>query len=167
MEQTVNGMEAVAPKEISEEQKEKSYTNIHKLMESTDCIVQFELMRYVYNTIIRRLKKLGDYKDCPALVQQYTKMRDDFLKKGKEEIYQNTLALKNAYSKPDDFQWIRKEASRIPGYKDADDIVVWCDEEFGKAQKQEQQRAVVKITVGVIVLLAVVLLFVFQIMPML
>ena len=65
MDQAMNELDAIGAsgnggqKVFTEEQKARKYANIHKLMESTGCIIQYELKLYIYETIIKRLSKLG------------------------------------------------------------------------------------------------------------
>lgn len=106
MSQTVNGAGQVVANELSDEEKEKIYKEVQQLMESTRCIVQYELMLYIYNVIIKRLKSLGEYKDSLALVKEYSQKRRKLKKTGQEEIYQNMLKKKEAVSQAEDLQWV-------------------------------------------------------------
>ena len=126
MSQTVNGAGQVVANELSDEEKEKIYKEVQQLMESTRCIVQYELMLYIYNVIIKRLKSLGEYKDSLALVKEYSQKRRKLKKTGQEEIYQNMLKKKEAVSQAEDLQWVLKEADRIPDYKDTEEVRPLC-----------------------------------------
>ena len=58
---------------VDESEKEESYLQVQKLIKSMSCIVQYELMLYIYRVIIKRLKALGDYKDSEDLLKECTK----------------------------------------------------------------------------------------------
>lgn len=157
MSQTVNGAGQVVANELSDEEKEKIYKEVQQLMESTRCIVQYELMLYIYNVIIKRLKSLGEYKDSLALVKEYSQKRRKLKKTGQEEIYQNMLKKKEAVSQAEDLQWVLKEADRIPGYKDTEEVRAWCEQEMERMDKQEQRRATIRLLIIVVVLVLVVI----------
>lgn len=157
MDQTIN--ETEKKQEWNNPQKEKSYLNVMKLIESTGCIVQYELMVYVYDTIIKRLKRLGEYKDSVELLEQYQKERQEYVEKGTEEIYQSMLEKKAQVTNADDIQWVLKEANRIPDYKDVQNVINWCDNTFAAMQKKEQIHATVKISILVVVIVALVIIF--------
>ncbi|CDE47197.1 unknown [Clostridium sp. CAG:411] len=157
MSQTVNGAGQVVANELSDEEKEKIYKEVQQLMESTRCIVQYELMLYIYNVIIKRLKSLGEYKDSLALVKEYSQKRRKLKKTGQEEIYQNMLKKKEAVSQAEDLQWVLKEADRIPDYKDTEEVRAWCEQEMERMDKQEQRRATIRLLIIVVVLVLVVI----------
>lgn len=157
MSQTVNGAGQVVANELSDEEKEKIYKEVQQLMESTRCIVQYELMLYIYNVIIKRLKSLGEYKDSLALVKEYSQKRRKLKKTGQEEIYQNMLKKKEAVSQAEDLQWVLKEADRIPDYKDTEEVRAWCEQETERMDKQEQRRATIRLLIIVVVLVLVVI----------
>lgn len=157
MSQTVNGAGQVVANELSDEEKEKIYKEVQQLMESTRCIVQYELMLYIYNVIIKRLKSLGEYKDSLALVKEYSQKRRKLKKTGQEEIYQNMLKKKEAVSQAEDLQWVLKEADRIPGYKDTEEVRAWCEQEMERMDKREQRRATIRLLIIVVVLVLVVI----------
>lgn len=157
MSQTVNGAGQVVVNELSDEEKEKIYKEVQQLMESTRCIVQYELMLYIYNVIIKRLKSLGEYKDSLALVKEYSQKRRKLKKTGQEEIYQSMLKKKEAVSQAEDLQWVLKEADRIPGYKDTEEVRAWCEQEMERMDKREQRRATIRLLIIVVVLVFVVI----------
>lgn len=157
MSQTVNGAGQVVANELSDEEKEKIYKEVQQLMESTRCIVQYELMLYIYNVIIKRLKSLGEYKDSLALVKEYSQKRRKLKKTGQEEIYQSMLKKKEAVSQAEDLQWVLKEADRIPGYKDTEEVRAWCEQEMERMDKREQRRATIRLLIIVVVLVFVVI----------
>ena len=126
-------------------------------MESTRCIVQYELMLYIYNVIIKRLKSLGEYKDSLALVKEYSQKRRKLKKTGQEEIYQSMLKKKEAVSQAEDLQWVLKEADRIPDYKDTEEVRAWCEQEMERMDKREQRRATIRLLIIVVVLVLVVI----------
>ncbi len=157
MSQTVNGAEQVVANELSDEEKEKIYMEVQQLMKSTQCIMQYELMLYIYNVILKRLKSLGEYKDSLALVKEYSQKRRQLKKTGQEEIYQSMLKKKEAVSQAEDLQWVLKEADRIPGYKDTEEVRAWCEEEMERMDKREQRRATIRLIIIVVVLVLVVI----------
>lgn len=162
MEQIINGANTGEPmetpvKEITSVQKEKRYNNIQKLIKSTRCIVQLELKLYVYDMIIKRLTRLGDYRDCVELVEKYSKIREKTEWEGKEEIYQHMLTLQENVTKAEDIQWVRKEAERIPDYKDTQEVLQWCDRKFAEMEKQEQNKAIVRLTIFIILLIVFII----------
>ena len=157
MSQTVNGAGQVVANELSDEEKEKIYKEVQQLMESTRCIVQYELMLYIYNVTIKRLKSLGEYKDSLALVKEYSQKRRKLKKTGQEEIYQSMLKKKEAVSQAEDLQWVLKEADRIPGYKDTEEVRAWCEQEMERMDKREQRRATIRLLIIVVVLVLVVI----------
>ncbi len=160
MDQAMNELDAIGAsgnggqKVFTEEQKARKYANIHKLMESTGCIIQYELKLYIYETIIKRLSKLGDYKDCLQLRAQYSKMVEDLKTEGQEKIYQDMCRKKEAVKSAEDIQWVLKEAKRIPDYKDTEDIVEWCDATYAQFEKKEQKSAMIRLVILVVVLVA-------------
>lgn len=156
MDQTLSETGNRPNKKLSDSQKEKSYANVMKLIESTGCILQYELMVYVYNVIIRRLKRLGEYKNSVELLEEYTALRKDYVKKGTEEIYQNMLEKKAQVTKAEDIQWVLKEAKRIPDYKDVQEVIAWCEDTFASMQKKEQVRATIRLAIIAVIIVALV-----------
>lgn len=161
MDQVINSEVSVKEEqlpELTEAQKEKRYGNIERLRNSTGCILQYELRLHVYQTIIKRLKKLGDYKDAPQLIEQYQKMIEELQVQGQEEIYQGMLQRKAAVKKADDIQWVLKEANRIPDYKDSKEVVAWCEAEFARQEKIEQQKATIRLIILLVVIAVIAVL---------
>lgn len=140
-------------KELSEKSKQKLYAKTKKLMDSSRCIQQYELYVYIYKVIIRRLRRLNGYLDSAELLEEYKERLRKLKVEGKEEIYQNMLQLKEQVRRAEDIQWVRKEAARIPGYKDVDEVSAWCEEVLKKMEKQERFYS----TIRIIILLAIVL----------
>ncbi len=159
MDQTISETGKRRKKVLSDSQKEKSYGNVMKLIESTGCILQYELMVYVYDVIIKRLKRLGEYKDSVELLEQYTTKRQEYVEKGTEQIYQSMLEKKTKVTKAEDIQWVLKEANRIPDYKDVQEVIAWCDDTFASMQKKEQVRATIRISVLAVVIVALIIVF--------
>ena len=142
---------------MDESEKEESYLQVQQLIKSMSCIVQYELMLYIYRVIIKRLKALGDYKDSEDLLKEYTKKIAKLKKTGKEEIYQNMIKKKNAVSQAEDLQWVLKEADRIPGYKDTEEVRLWCEAEMEVMNKKEQKFAVIRLIIIIAVLFVIAL----------
>lgn len=140
-------------KELSEKAKQKLYGKTKKLIESTRCIQQYELYVYIYKVIIRKLRRLNGYLDSAELLEEYRERLRKLKIEGKEEIYQNMLQLKEQVHRAEDIQWVRKEAARIRGYKDADEVDAWCEDLLKKMEKQERVYS----TIRIIILLAIVI----------
>lgn len=157
MDQTLSGNGKRRKRVLSDSQKEKSYANVIKLIESTGCILQYELMVYAYDIIIQRLKRLGEYKNSLELLNEYTTIRQEYVEKGTEEIYQNMLEKKSKVTKAEDIQWVLKEANRIPDYKNVQEVIDWCEETFAAMQKKEQVRATVRIVILAVIIVALVI----------
>lgn len=142
---------------LTDEEKEKIYKRIKKLEKSTKCIERYELYIFVYKTIIQKAKKIHGYKDADASCEKYEKELQKLTEKCQEEIYQKAIALKENVKKAEDLQWIRKEASRIPGYKDIEEIKKWCDTVQDGMEKREKRNAWIRICIIVIVVSFLVL----------
>lgn len=143
-------------KELSEKAKKRLYDKTKKLMESIKCIEQYELYLYIYRVIIRRLRKLNGYLDSDELLKEYRERLAKVKKDGQEAIYQNAIRLKEHVQCAQDIQWVRKEIARIPGYKDVDEIGVWCDNLMKKMEKQEQVYSTIRIGVFLAILVVAV-----------
>lgn len=144
-------------KEMSEAAKKKLYDKTKKLMDSTGCIKQYELYLYIYKVIIRRLRKLNGYLDSADLLKEYKERLKKLKENGREEIYQNALRLKEQVQHAQDIQWVRKEIARIPGYKDVDEISVWCDDLMKKMEKQEQVYSTMRIMIFLTIVVVAVI----------
>ena len=144
-------------KEMSEAAKKKLYDKTKKLMDSTGCIKQYELYLYIYKVIIRRLRKLNGYLDSADLLKEYKERLKKVKENGREEIYQNALRLKEQVQHAQDIQWVRKEIARIPGYKDVDEISVWCDDLMKKMEKQEQVYSTMRIMIFLTIVVVAVI----------
>lgn len=143
--------ERVAKKVQSEEVKEKMYQRILELDKSVACIEQYELFVFVYNEIIQKAKKLGEYKDADDYRKKYEKQLETLQIESREKIYQHALELKDNAKKAEDLQWIRKEIHRIPGYKDVDAIGEWCDSMQDNMEKREKRNAWIRLFVIILV----------------
>ena len=126
-------------------------------MDSTGCIKQYELYLYIYKVIIRRLRKLNGYLDSADLLKEYKERLKKLKENGREEIYQNALRLKEQVQHAQDIQWVRKEIARIPGYKDVDEISVWCDDLMKKMEKQEQVYSTMRIMIFLTIVVVAVI----------
>lgn len=157
MDQTLSRTGKRPKRVLNDSQKEKSYANVMKLIESTGCILQYELMVYAYDIIIQRLKRLGEYKNSLELLNEYTTLRQEYVEKGTEEIYQVMLEKKANVTKAEDIQWVLKEANRIPDYKDVQEVIAWCEKTFASMQKKEQVRATIRIAVLAVIIIALVI----------
>lgn len=156
MDQTISNAGRKSARPLTEVKKERRYAKIQELIDSLDCIVQYELKLYMYDKIIVRLEIIEDYKDCSQLLEQYTKIRQKHIEQGTEAIYQDMLQKKAQVTQAEDIQWVRKEAGRIPGYKDVDEVLSWCDETFQCMEKQEQKKAVVRAGICIVLLVAAI-----------
>lgn len=156
MDQTMSNAGSKPVRPLTEAKKEKRYVKVQELIDSLDCIVQYELKLYVYDKILARLATIKDYKDSSRLMEQYTKIRQEHMEQGKEVIYQDMLQKKAQVTKAEDIQWVRKEAQRIPGYKDVDDVLAWCDNTFQLMEKQEQKKAIVRTGITIVLLVAAI-----------
>lgn len=157
MDQTISNAGSKPVRPLTEARKEKRYVKVQELIDSLDCIVQYELKLYIYDKILTRLQIIKDYKDSSQLVEQYTKIRQKHIEQGTEVIYQDMLQKKAQVTKAEDIQWVRKEAQRIPGYKDVDEVLAWCDNTFQLMEKQEQKKAIVR--AGMVIVLFVAAIF--------
>ena len=156
MDQTISNAGSKPVRQLTEARKEKRYVKVQELIDSLDCIVQYELKLYIYDKILTRLQIIKDYKDSSQLVEQYTKIRQKHIEQGTEAIYQDMLQKKAQVTKAEDIQWVRKEAQRIPGYKDVDEVLAWCDDTFQLMEKQEQKKAIVRTGIAIVLLLVVI-----------
>lgn len=156
MDQTISNAGSKPVRPLTEARKEKRYVKVQELIDSLDCIVQYELKLYIYDKILTRLQIIKDYKDSSQLVEQYTKIRQKHIEQGTEVIYQDMLQKKAQVTKAEDIQWVRKEAQRIPGYKDVDEVLAWCDDTFQLMEKQEQKKAIVRTGIAIVLLLVVI-----------
>ena len=157
MDQTISETGKRRKRVLSDSQKEKSYVNVMKLIDSTGCIMQYELMVNVYDIIIQRLKRLGEYKNSAELLKRYTTERGQYVNEGTEKIYQSMLEKKSQVTKAEDIQWVLKEANRIPDYKDVQDVIAWCDNTFASMQKKEQVRATIRISILAVIIVCLVI----------
>ena len=156
MDQTISNAGSKPVRPLTEARKEKRYVKVQELIDSLDCIVQYELKLYIYDKLLARLETIKDYKDSSQLVEQYTKIRQKHIEQGTEVIYQDMLQKKAQVTKAEDIQWVRKEAQRIPGYKDVDEVLAWCDDTFQLMEKQEQKKAIVRTGIAIVLLLVVI-----------
>ena len=156
MDQTISNAGSKPVRPLTEARKEKRYVKVQELIDSLDCIVQYELKLYIYDKILTRLETIKDYKDSSQLVEQYTKIRQKHIEQGTEVIYQDMLQKKAQVTKAEDIQWVRKEAQRIPGYKDVDEVLAWCDDTFQLMEKQEQKKAIVRAGITIVLLVAAI-----------
>ena len=99
---------------------------------------------------------IKDYLDSADLLKEYKERLKKLKENGREEIYQNALRLKEQVQHAQDIQWVRKEIARIPGYKDVDEIGVWCDNLMKKMEKQEQVYSTIRIGVFLAILVVAV-----------
>ena len=155
MEQTAQESQ---PKALSEEAKERRYVKVKKILDSMGCIEQYELRIHVYQVVLRRLSRILDYKDCKERYNECKAQLEQYREDGKEEIYQNMLKKKEAAVTVDDIHFVVKEAERIVGYKDADEIVIWAKNAKAEIYKKEKIQGIIRfgIFIGII---AVVLLY--------
>lgn len=156
MDQTISNAGSKPVRPLTEARKEKRYVKVQELIDSLECIVQYELKLYIYDKILTRLQIIKDYKDSSQLVEQYTKIRQKHIEQGTEVIYQDMLQKKAQVTKAEDIQWVRKEAQRIPGYKDVDEVLAWCDDTFQLMEKQEQKKAIVRAGIAIVLLLVAI-----------
>ena len=156
MDQTISNAGSKPVRQLTEARKEKRYVKVQELIDSLDCIVQYELKLYIYDKILTRLQIIKDYKDSSQLVEQYTKIRQKHIEQGTEAIYQDMLQKKAQVTKAEDIQWVRKEAQRIPGYKDVDEVLAWCEDTFQLMEKKEQKKAIVRAGITIVLLVAVI-----------
>lgn len=156
MENVVKTENKKVKREMSEAAKKKLYDKTKKLIDSTRCIEQYELYVYIYRVIIRRMRKLNGYLDSNELMEEYKVRLRKIKKDGQEKIYQNALRLQKQVQRAEDIQWVRKEIARIPGYKDVDEIGVWCDNLMRKMEKQEQVYSTIRIIIFLAVVIAAV-----------
>lgn len=158
MDQTTLEREPKPVKELPLEKKEAYYARIQDVIDGISTIKQYELKLHVYRTIIKRLRRLGDYKDSKQLIVTYKKLINDCKQDGQEEIYLHIVKMKEEYKTMDDLYWISKEAERITGYKDVDQILAWCEQEKESIQKSQQKRAIIRLigsVVGIVVIVIV------------
>lgn len=144
-------------KEMSEESKKVFYDKTKSIMESTRCIEQYELYTYIYKLIIRRLRKLDGYLDSNELLEEYEARLEKHQIEGKEKIYQHLLELKNQVQRAEDIQWVRKEAKRIPDYKDVEEINAWCDDVVCTMEKKEQIASFIRLGIILVILVVIVI----------
>ena len=120
------------------------------------CIEQYELQVFIYEFLIRKLKRLDDYKDSKELLQKYRQEYVQYKKEGTEAVYQNMLQLKEQVKQAEDIQCVLKEAKRIPEYKDVAEVEKWCKEQMDIMEKKEERLACIRIAVVVLVIVAIV-----------
>lgn len=140
---------------LTEQQKEKIYGDTKKLIASLQCVKQFELYLYVYELIIKKLKRIEGYKDSGELLSAYEQEYTQFKTRGQEEIYENMLQLQSGVSKAEDIQWVLKEADRIPGYKNVDSVKKWCRDTMEEMEKKEKRKGIKRLILCVVLLAAV------------
>ncbi|MBQ3601185.1 MAG: hypothetical protein II992_08320 [Lachnospiraceae bacterium] len=139
-------------KPLRDAQKERIYQKVTQLIQSLNCVEQYELYVFIYKDIIRRLNRIDGYKDATALREEYEQRLKEYEAEAKENIYQNALALKENVKYAPDLQWVRKEIERIPDYKDVEEIAKWCDSKQNDMEKKERKLAVIRFIVLIFVI---------------
>lgn len=143
-------------KPLKEKGKIRMYGRVQKVIASMGCIEQYELQVFIYEFLIRKLKRLDDYKDSKELLKKYEEELRQYKKDGTEAIYQNMLKLQKQVKRAEDIQWVLKEAKRIPEYKDVAEVEEWCKQQINIMEKKEERLACIRIAVVILVIIAIV-----------
>lgn len=133
--------------------KEFEYQRLLSLMKSYEYITDLKKRVKFYKRLSKQFGELANYEDSDKYAEQCLKLAKSAKKELKKTLYKEALLKKSEAVKAEDYIEAAEIFRKIPGYKDADDLALECDNIAGTMHNKAAKKHWIK---KILIALAVV-----------
>lgn len=137
--------------------KEEKYQKIVKLIQGMGCMIVSEQKADMYNSIILRLSKLSDYKDANKLARECSELAKQVMEEVIRNTYERAHEYKDKARTSKEYILAAKEFGKICGYKDSDDLALYCNKMSINMDKKLIKKRILKIIFSILCLITIII----------
>lgn len=138
---------------------EELYQKAESILKADELILDKPYRVDNFKTAAKYFKQAGKYEDAPERVKECLAKAEEAKTAYLTEYYENGTRILDSASTPDEFEAARRFFKKIPGYKDADELLVKCDELEEKQALKKARKNKIILAACAAVVAAVVIFF--------
>ena len=138
---------------------EQIYAKAELLIAADSLIVEKAYRVDNFKTAAKYFKSLGDFQDAPERARECLKMAEEAKNEYLTDCYNEGQELLKSARTPEDYEDAWRAFTKIPGYKDADELAKQCSEK--KEQKEYSNWKKRRMSISVLAFAAIMVIVVF------
>ena len=138
---------------------EQIYAKAEILLAADPLIVEKAYRVDNFKTAAKYFNSLGDFEDAPARAEECLKMAEEAKNEYLTSCYNEGQELLQSAKTPGDYEDAWRAFSKIPGYKDADELAKQCSEKKEQKEYSTWKKRRLSISAIVFVVLAAIIIF--------